>query len=578
MMPIPSTARRLLLALSVLVLPMALVLAGCQVGAQGPTGPAHAAPGERPTPYPDRIALTWSEDPATSLSVTWRTDPSVEAAMAQVAVARAEPSFYTRADTVEATTEPLDLSDIEGESVRAHYHAATFSGLEPGTLYAYRVGDGARWSEWFHARTAADTPEPMSFIYFGDAQNNLRSHWSRAIRAAYQHAPDARFMIHAGDLVNNAHRNIEWGQWHQAGGFIQAMLPSVPVPGNHEYDAYETWTERDTFAITATVSGDAMEGTVIEPDGDDEPFMASRDGSGDGPAGTWQYDIDDGDYRGTMRLEGASDALTGTITSGDTEIPLQTVTMDGDALSAAFLMEVEKEGPDHLSAHWRPGFTLPMNGAAGFKESTYFLDIQGVRVIGLNSDPASEDPAARAAQTAWLDSVLTNNPQPWTVVTFHHPMFSSSEGRDNPELRAAWKPLFDEHRVDLVLQGHDHTYARGRAENLTQGVNTRSPVGGTVYVNSVSGAKMYELKPDEWDGYEPVDLARSAENTQLFQVIRVEGDTLRFHAYTVTGALYDAFELVKRADDAPAAFTTLMDADANRRTHENTIPYERPSE
>jgi hypothetical protein len=87
---------------------------------------------------------------------------------------------------------------------------------------------------------------------------------------------------------------------------------------------------------------------------------------------------------------------------------------------------------------------------------------------------------------------------------------------------------------------------------------------------------MYELKPDEWDGYEPVDLARSAENTQLFQVIRVEGDTLRFHAYTVTGALYDAFELVKRADDAPAAFTALMDADADRRTHENTIPYERP--
>jgi len=127
-----------------------------------------------------------------------------------------------------------------------------------------------------------------------------------------------------------------------------------------------------------------------------------------------------------------------------------------------------------------------------------------------------------------------------------------------------------------VLQGHDHTYARGRAKNLTRGVNTRSPVGGTVYVNSVSGAKMYELKPDEWDGYEPVDLARSAENTQLFQVIRVDGDTLHFRAYTVTGELYDAFELVKEAPDAPSRFNALIDPDAAAHTHDNTIPYERP--
>jgi hypothetical protein len=38
-------------------------------------------------------------------------------------------------------------------------------------MYAYRVGDGTHWSEWFHARTAANEPEPFSYIYFGDAQN-----------------------------------------------------------------------------------------------------------------------------------------------------------------------------------------------------------------------------------------------------------------------------------------------------------------------------------------------------------------------------------------------------------------------
>jgi len=573
---------------SALLLTVCLIaLAGCQAGAQsdsaqsGSASPdrAEAVPGELPTPYPDRIALTWSEDPATSLSVTWRTDLSVDAAVAQVALAKAEPSFYTEAETVEASTELLDLSEIEDEHVTAHYHSATFSGLQPDTLYAYRVGDGERWSEWFHARTAADTPEPMSFIYFGDAQNNLRSHWSRAIRAAYQHAPDVRFMVHAGDLVNGAHRNVEWGEWHQAGGFLQAMLPSVPVPGNHEYESTSSETVIDTFAVVAEHMAGAMQGMVMSstPRLPMATFSAERENTSGDPAdiaGTWRFTA--AGTEGQLTITGSTPSYNGRLVGpDDTELPVTSVTTSGDSVTVEFLMEVDAD-PSELSRHWRPGFTLPLNGPAGLEESTYYIDIQGVRIIGLNSPAALGSPQALQEQTEWLRRVLEENPSKWTVATFHHPIFSSSEGRDNPATRAAWKPLFDEHRVDLVLQGHDHTYARGRAKNLTRGVNTRSPVGGTVYVNSVSGAKMYELKPDEWDGYEPVDLARSAENTQLFQVIRVDGDTLHFRAYTVTGELYDAFELVKEAPDAPSRFNALIDPDAAAHTHDNTIPYERP--
>ena len=42
------------------------------------------------------------------------------------------------------------------------------------------------------------------------------------------------------------------------------------------------------------------------------------------------------------------------------------------------------------------------------------------------------------------------------------------------------------------------------------------------------------------------DLDRKAEDTQLFQVIRVEADTLRLQAFTATGQLFDAFDLVKQ--------------------------------
>jgi hypothetical protein len=54
---------------------------------------------------------------------------------------------------------------------------------------------------------------------------------------------------------------------------------------------------------------------------------------------------------------------------------------------------------------------------------------------------------------------------------------------------------------------------------------------------------MYDVSDDPW-------MDRRAGNTQLFQIITIEGDTLSYGAYTAAGELYDAFDLVK-SDDAP---------------------------
>jgi 3',5'-cyclic AMP phosphodiesterase CpdA len=180
-------------------------------------------------------------------------------------------------------------------------------------------------------------------------------------------------------------------------------------------------------------------------------------------------------------------------------------------------------------------------------------------------------------QKAWLEEVLSNNPRKWTIITFHHPIYSASERRDNAELRDVWKPVFDKYGVDLVLQGHDHTYARGRAEpygvNIVDGLNTRDYTG-TVYVVSVSGGKMYRLKQTGWDYFEEVDRDRSAENTQLFQVIDIDGEKLSYKSYTATGELYDAFELRKSPDGKPNQFTERRNEAIPERHHGNTIHYD----
>jgi len=377
----------------------------------------------KPSQIPSRVALNWSDDPTVSVSVTWRTSTEIEVAYAEIAVADASANFTTWRTQVTAKTEKWSQNTYS-----AHFHSVTFSDLKPDTLYAYRVGSGKIWSAWYQFRTAKTNSNSFSFIYFGDAQNNLLSLWSRVIRASILDVPKANFLLHAGDLVNRANNDSDWEEWFQAGSWIHAQLPIIATPGNHEY-------------------------------------------------------------------------------------------------------RTDSTGKRNLSTLWRLHFTLPQNGPEGLEETVYFGDYQGARIISLNSNQDL------VKQANWLDNVLTKNPNNWSFLTFHHPVYSASKGRDNKDLRELWKPIIDKHQVDLVLTGHDHSYGRGN--NIGNGVNVRDEKNGTVYVVSVSGPKQYQLREDRW-------MARAAENTQLYQVINVNGDVLNYRAMTATGEIYDEFDLIKQ--------------------------------
>lgn len=386
-----------------------------------------AAPDPGDGVRPSRVTLTWRDDPARSQAVTWRTESKVDEVFAELAEASANPGFTALARRSPARTTPVQIG---GRSV--YYHEARFTLLRPATQYAYRVGDGTTWSEWFQFRTAAAQPEPFSFIYLGDAQNDIRSLWSRALRAAFLEAPRARFVVHAGDLVNTGEADRDWGEWFAAGAWFNAMVPQVPAVGNHEY------------------------------------------------------------------------------------------------------ARLDRDDPAELSKFWRPQFALPEDAPEGLAETVYALDYQGLRLIVLNSERTD----LLAEQTAWLETRLKDHRSQWTIVAFHQPVFSLAPDRDNAALRAAWKPLFDKYGVDVVLQGHDHTYGRGHGliDSMTR------QESGPVYVVSVSGPTMYEIAPrHDW-------ARRTAANLQLYQVISIAGHTLRFESHTVTGQLFDAFEISKEDD------------------------------
>ena len=383
-----------------------------------------------PSKSPDRVILNLTENPLESVAVNWRTDTTITSGMVEFTLADPGPKFRENIKSIKAETTFLVSQHEEEPEINANYHSAIIDNLKAGEKYVYRVGSEGAWSEWYQYQMPDPKNKPLSFVYFGDAQNEVKSMWSRVIREAYKTIPEVDFMLHAGDLINRHDRDIEWGEWFYAGGFLHAMVPSVMTPGNHE-------------------------------------------------------------YRNVV-----------------------------------------------LSPQWKPQFNLPSNGPEGLEETCYFIDYPNVRIVSLDAEQIDESAKFRNAQKKWLDELLAKDPRKWTILTFHYPVYSTKPNRDNEKLRNEFKPIFDKYKVDIVLQGHDHAYGRGMVNNVPTGSKVRENESGTMYVVSVSGPKMYEVSDDPW-------MERRAANTQLFQVISIENNTLSYKAFSADGRLYDAFDLNK---------------------------------
>lgn len=423
-----------------------LLLAGLLLIA--PSGTASDFPDALQTPgkVPERIILGFRGDPARSQAVSWRTRLPVDASRAELAPLVAKADFEDEAMSYPATTEKLDI--VGGGVV--YHHTVNLTGLTPDTRYSYRVGDGSVWSEWSQLRTAAATAAPFRFLYLGDAQDAIKSLWSRIVRAAYAAAPDARFMLSVGDLTADSWDDARWGELSYALGFISASVPILATPGNH--DLHRPPTEPDAETVFS-----------VQPT-------------------------------------------------------------------------------------WRAHLTLPENGPEGaptLREATWTFDYQGVRFISLEANVYSEEdfsPAYKAqlydVQPAWLETLLRDNPNRWTIVAMHEPVYTVAKQVDFDELRRVFQPLFDRYGVDLVLAGHNHRYARSHKVRGDRVAGPRS--SGTVYTISTSGPKAHPHNP--LFGHL---MALSVDASQMYQVITVDPQRLLYEARDVTGKLVDAFELRK---------------------------------
>ncbi len=177
-------------------------------------------------------------------------------------------------------------------------------------------------------------------------------------------------------------------------------------------------------------------------------------------------------------------------------------------------------------------FDLPRNGPEGIEpERVYSMEYADALFVVLDSNLPPEP------QVEWLDRTLGASDRTWKFVVFHHPLYSTKpDDRGQPELKAAWAPLFEKHGVDLVLQGDDHAYLRTFPMKGDRVVE--SPADGPVYIHAVSGTKMYRQSDAPY-------IAKRFTDIATYQVIDIDGGHLQYTSYDVQGRVMDAFTIEK---------------------------------
>ncbi len=161
-----------------------------------------------------------------------------------------------------------------------------------------------------------------------------------------------------------------------------------------------------------------------------------------------------------------------------------------------------------LDDRWVHTFVMPQNGPKFREGITYYIDYPNVRIVCVDTNTYEWN---LFRTNAWLRRVLTERTDdPFLIVVGHHAVHSVRAGRVNLLIRTLLGSIYESCGVDLVLQGHDHAYARDGHD--------------PVYIVSTAAVKHYAVgNPDAHDF--------STTGGRYYQYIRVTQDSLIYTAY-----------------------------------------------
>ena len=209
---------------------MAICLLACMIVPAASAMPQESADGSI-----KRISVVINGDAKTRRGICWYTTEKCGSDVEVMPLAKYNGSFDGA----------LKFSGTCTKWKENYCHKVLAENLEPGTKYVYRVGDASTgiWSNNGTFETACDGEEPFSFIALADVQagNEINFTKSGAVqRTAMQVCPDAKFLMNAGDFVNDCN-DQEWDWFYEKSCDTLMNITMAPTAGNHEGNLRWGW-------------------------------------------------------------------------------------------------------------------------------------------------------------------------------------------------------------------------------------------------------------------------------------------------------------------------------------------------
>lgn len=227
------------------------------------------------------------------------------------------------------------------------------------------------------------------------------------------------------------------------------------------------------------------------------------------------------------------------------------------------------EGPNHNNFFYH--FNLPDDSYTDPRPrgTVYSFEYGPALFLVLNTGDIPWDAAQTESfnkQIEWMRKEVAKTDKKWKVVAFHKAIYSvgnHAKDTDILQLRKQLYPVFDELGIDLVLQGHDHTFMRSYQMYDDKAVEGSVPDDngmvtdpeGTLYlINNSPGRKYYQVKQDV-DKYYADKF--SQPDKPVYTGIDVTQDSLTLKTY-ISGEdqPFDSYTLV-RTDEKPNPVRSL---------------------
>ncbi|MFD0712523.1 glycosyl hydrolase family 8 [Paenibacillus sp. GCM10027626] len=200
---------------------------------------------------PKLINMTFNGDPKSSIAFAWYTDQMTDTVVQVAEASKVQGNVFPDDEaliykgTAEEIATFMKTSDRDSKTYAKFIsHKAIADQLKPGTAYKYRVGNGNAdgWSAIGSFTTDTAGNQPFRFIAGSDSQASSKSDfepWADTFRKAVDFIGNPKFLINAGDLVDNGDLEEQWQWMLDAAQQSLANVPFVPVLGGHEVNDYD---------------------------------------------------------------------------------------------------------------------------------------------------------------------------------------------------------------------------------------------------------------------------------------------------------------------------------------------------